>query len=100
MPVLLDKDGPFDFQDPADILPITVDWNTWLASQGLTAADITAITWTAPAGMTKVSEATVDGLSAALTSGGTLETTYRWTCKCEAGGKAKTYGFRLKIRPG
>jgi hypothetical protein len=100
MPVLIDKEGPFDYQDPADILPIIFDWNPWLASHGLTHADITATAWTVPEGMTKVSEATVDGVSAVLTAGGTLENTYRWACKCEAGNKAKTYGFRLKIQPG
>lgn len=100
MPVLIDKDGPYDLQDPADILPITYDWNTWLASQGLTHADITALTWTVPAGMTKVAETNSAGIAAVLTSGGTLGNDYRWACKCEAAGKAKTYGFRLKIRQG
>lgn len=100
MSVLIDKDGIFDYQDPADILPISVDWNEWLAGEGLTYSDITAITWTVPAGMTKEAESDAAGVAAVLTSGGTLGQDYRWACRCAAGGKAKTVGFRLKMRLG
>lgn len=100
MPVLVDKDGPYDFQDPADVRPITLDWTAWLADLGLTAADITSISWTSPDGMTKVAESDSAGLASVLTSGGTLGQDYRWKCRCVAGAHAQSVGFRLKIREG
>ena len=85
-----DADGPVGDQATSEQLSWSLGWKRWLAREGLTAADITASMWTLDAGVTKLGETNVDGVTSVLITIDDTATRYRLDNTITAGSLKKT----------
>lgn len=83
-------------KDPDDVLDYPIDWSDVLA---LDEDTISTVTWTFPAGITKVSQTEDDTVAVAWISGGTDGVRYSIGCRIQtAGGRIYDRTFELSVR--
>ncbi len=71
------KQSPLFLKDPDAILDYTLDWSSWLSAGD----SLDTATFTAPAGITKVSESNTGTTATVILSGGTEGSTYEVLCR-------------------
>lgn len=85
--------GPYIEKDPAAELDYAVDWSAWLGEDQLS-----AVTWSVPAGLTKTSETIAGGLAVVWLKGGAAGQTYTVSCAVETGyGRKDERSFRVVV---
>lgn len=80
-------------KDPDAVLDYTVDWETWLSGD-----TISADTWTVPSGITKDSDSNTTTTATIVLSGGTAGVIYPIICQIlTAGGRTDQRTIYIKV---
>lgn len=98
----VDADGAARIdKSPADVLDYSRDWTKWLTKAGITMAQVSAVNWTAEAGVTVQLRLTVGNVTPALISGGEAGKSYRVDCELvtnETPARKVTRSFYLDVK--
>ena len=82
------------FKDPDEVLDFEVDWTSRIGVD-----TISTVTWTVPAGLTKVSQAIAGKVAGVFLSGGTDGQSYNVGCRVvTAGGRTYDETIVLPVR--
>lgn len=83
------------FKDPDEVLDYSIDW-----SNRIDAGDtISTVTWSFPAGITKVSQSLAGNVATCFVSGGTEGVAYSIGCRVvTTGGRTMDETVKLKVK--